>query len=57
MTTRIISNNTKLIAFMKEGTNKGIEFRMEKRKIKGIERTVLAVPVDNEWGYFVREGK
>lgn len=40
-----------------EGTNKGIEFRMEKRKINGIERTVLAMPVDNEWGYFVRERK
>ncbi len=55
---RIVDKSSKLIVFANKDASTWLAFRLEKHKINGVERTVLAFPVqDGEWAYFVREGK
>lgn len=55
---RIVDKSSKLIVFANKDASNYLAFRLKKHKIDGVERTVLALPVqDGEWAYFVREGK
>lgn len=55
---RIVDKSSKLIVFANKDASNWLAFRLKKHKINGVERTVLAFPVqDGEWAYFVREGK
>ncbi|MDO4457457.1 MAG: zinc-ribbon domain-containing protein [Ligilactobacillus murinus] len=55
---RIVDKSSKLIVFANKDASNWLAFCLKKHKINGVERTVLALPVqDGEWAYFVREGK
>lgn len=53
-----MDKSSKLIVFANKDASNWLAFCLKKHKINGVERTVLALPVqDGEWAYFVREGK